>query len=617
MLRIKASPHLISRYPNLQKPHSKPNPNPQALSEKLNSLLQQCLSIRQLKQIHTQLLTNSIYKPNSFLYKIVDLKDFAYASVFFSNILEPTEYSFNVMIRGLSTAWNKPSLALEFYSRMKFLGLKPNKFTYPFLFIACSNLLAVDNGRMGHCSGIKRGLDEDGHVSHSLITMYARCGKMGDARKVFDEISQKDLVSWNSMISGYSKMRHAGEAVGLFREMMEAGFQPNEMSLVSVLGACGELGDLKLGTWVEEFVVENKMPLNSFMGSALIHMYGKCGDLVSARRIFDSTKKKDKVTWNAMITGQNGMSEEAIKLFQDMRVSSTAPDQITLIGILSACASIGALDLGKQLEIYASERGYRDDIYVGTALVDMYAKCGSLDNAFRVFYGMPKKNEVSWNAMISALAFHGQAQEALALFKSMMNEGGTVSPNDITFVGVLSACVHAGLVDEGRRLFHMMSSSFGLVPKIEHYSCMVDLFSRAGHLEEAWDFIMAMPEKPDEVILGALLGACQKRKNIDISERVMNLLLELEPSNSANYVISSKLYAKLGRWDDSAMMRMLMKQKGVSKTPGCSWIDINSQLHEFHAGDVLHQEWIEIHQILDLLIDDLRREGYIPNANLL
>lgn len=233
------------------------------------------------------------------------------------------------------------------------------------------------------------------------------------------------------------------------------------------------------------------------------------------------------------------------------------------------------------------------------------------------FYDMPWKNEVSWNAMISALAFHGQAQEALALFKSMTNEGGAASPNDITFVGVLSACVHAGLVDEGRRLFHMMSSSFGLVPKIEHYSCMVDLLSRAGHLEEAWDFVQKMPEKPDEVILGALLGACQKRKNIDISERVMKLLLQLEPSNSGNYVISSRLYANLRRWDDSARMRMLMKQKGVSKTPGCSWIDINSQLHEFHAGDVLHQEWTEIHQILDLLIDDLRREGYIPNASLL
>ncbi|XP_022929625.1 pentatricopeptide repeat-containing protein At2g34400 [Cucurbita moschata] len=619
MLRIKSSPHLISRYLNFDKTHSKPNPNRQAFSEKLVTFLQQCVSIKQLKQIHNQMLTNSIHKPNSFLYKVVDLKDFAYASDFFSKILEPTEYAFNVMIRGLSTTWNKSSLALEFYSRMKFLGLKPNKLTYPFLFIACSNLLAVENGRVGHSSVIKRGLDEDGHVSHSLITMYARCGEVGDARKVFDEIPEKDLVSWNSMISGYSKMRHAVEAVGLFRDMMQAGFDPNEMTLVSVLGACGELGDLKLGTWVEEFVVDNRMVLNSYMGSALIHMYGKCGDLVSARRIFDSMKKKDKVTWNAMITGyaQNGMSEEAIKLFQDMRISSTAPDQITLVGTLSACASIGALDLGKQVEIYASERGLRDNIYVSTALVDMYAKCGSLDNAFRVFDVMPQKNEVSWNAMISALAFHGQAQKALALFESMIKEGGAASPNDITFVGVLSACVHAGLVDEGRRFFHMMSSSFGLVPKIEHYSCMVDLLSRAGHLEEAWDFVKKMPEKPDEVILGALLGACQKRKNVEISERVMKLLLELEPSNSGNYVISSRLYANLRRWDDSARMRMLMKQKGVSKTPGCSWIDINSQLHEFHAGDVLHQEWIEIQQILDLLIDDLRREGYIPNTTLL
>lgn len=304
MLRIKASPHLISRYLNFDKPHSNPNPHRQALSQKLIAFLQQCLTIKQLKQIHTQMLTNSIHKPNSFLYKIVDLKDFAYAWDFFSRIPEPTEYSFNVMIRGLSTFWNKSSLSLEFYSRMKFLGLKPNKLTYPFLFIACSNLSSVGCGRVGHSSVIKRGLDEDGHVTHSLITMYARCGELGDARKVFDEIPERDLVSWNSMISGYSKMGHAGEAVGLFREMMGAGFEPNEMTLVSVLGACGELGDLKFGTWVEEFVMENKMVLNSYMGSALIHMYGKCGDLVSARRIFDSMKKKDKVTWNAMITGQ-------------------------------------------------------------------------------------------------------------------------------------------------------------------------------------------------------------------------------------------------------------------------------------------------------------------------
>ncbi|BBG92808.1 Pentatricopeptide repeat superfamily protein [Prunus dulcis] len=382
------------------------------------------------------------------------------------------------------------------------------------------------------------------------------CGKLGFARKVFDEICQRDLVSWNSMISGYSKMGYAGDAVRLFQEMRDAEFEPDEMSLVSILGACG--------TW--------------------------CGDLSSARRVFDSMKKKDRVTWNAMITGQkavwylktkcgsigilckeeienrtfqrltpryltpraryaqNGMSDEAMVLFDDMKERGVNPDKITLVGMLSACASIGALDLGRWIDIYASERGIQQDIYVGTALIDMYAKCGSLANALRVFEDMPQKNEVSWNAMISALAFHGRAHEAISLFKSMTEGAGATRPNDITFVGVLSACVHVGLVDEGRQLFNLMSSSFGLVPKVEHYSCLVDLLSRAGLVHEAWDFIKKMPEKPDEVVLGALLGACKKCKNVDVTKQVVQLLLELEPSNSGNYVISSKIYANLKMW---------------------------------------------------------------------
>ncbi|KAL6292565.1 hypothetical protein ACE6H2_000707 [Prunus campanulata] len=596
MLRAKVSSHLISRQITFEKSHTHLNPhNPNqypSLSQKLLYLLKQCVSTKELKQIHTQMLINSIHKPNFLLPKIIDLKDFSYASMLFSHIPEPNDYAFNVMIRGLTTTWHKYQLTLEFYYQMKSLCLMPNNFTYPFVFIACANLVELNHGRAAHSSVFKTGLDKDGHVTHSLITMYARCGKLGFARKVFDEICQRDLVSWNSMISGYSKMGYAGDAVRLFQEMRDAGFEPDEMSLVSILGACGDLGDLSLGRWVESFVVENKLELNSYVGSALIGMYGKCGDLSSARRVFDSMKKKDRVTWNAMITGyaQNGMSDEAMVLFDDMKERGVNPDKITLVGMLSACASIGALDLGRWIDIYASERGIQQDIYVGTALIDMYAKCGSLANALRVFEDLPQKNEVSWNAMISALAFHGRAHEAISLFKSMTEGAGATRPNDITFVGVLSACVHVGLVDEGRQLFNLMSSSFGLVPKVEHYSCLVDLLSRAGLVHEAWDFIKKMPEKPDEVVLGALLGACKKCKNVDVTKQVVQLLLELEPSNSGNYVISSKIYANLKMWDESAKMRVLMKQRGVSKTPGCSWIGNEHQLHEFHS--------------------DIRRNGY-------
>lgn len=311
MLRSKLSlQEPISRHLTLQKSHinnpiinnNKKNPN-QLLFEKLLSHLTKCISIKQLQQIQTQMLINSIHKPNFLLSKAIDLKSFAYASALFAHIPEPNDYAFNVMIRGLSTTWQKYGLALEFHCQMKGLGLKTNKFTYPFVFIACANLSTLNHGRTAHSSVFKIGLDGDEHVSNSLITMYARCGELGSARKAFDEITQRGLSSWNSMISGYSKMGYAREAVELFGEMRDAGIAPVEMTLVSVLGSCGDLGDLSLGRWVEEFVVEKSLEVNSYLGSALIGMYGKCGDLCSARRVFDSMTKKDLVTWNAMISG--------------------------------------------------------------------------------------------------------------------------------------------------------------------------------------------------------------------------------------------------------------------------------------------------------------------------
>nr|KYP72634.1 Pentatricopeptide repeat-containing protein At2g34400 family [Cajanus cajan] len=520
------------------------------------------------------------------------------------------------MIRALTTTWRRHPLALALFRRMHSLGLAPNNFAFPFFFLSCAALALLRHARAGHASVLRLGLSSDRHTAHSLITAYSRCARTGCARKVFDEIVQRDSVSWNAMIAGYAKAGCAREAVEVFGEMRRGGFEADEMGLVSVLGACGELGDLELGRWVEGFVVERRMVINSYVGSALISMYAKCGDLGSARRIFDSMGTRDVITWNAVISGyaQNGMADEAIALFHAMREDCVTANKVTLTAVLSACATIGALDLGKQIDEYATQKGFQHDIFVATALIDMYAKCGSLDSARRVFKEMPQKNEATWNAMISALASHGKAQEALSLFQCMSNEGGGARPNDITFVGLLSACVHAGLVAEGYRLFDMMSTLFGLVPKIEHYSCMVDLLARAGHLYEAWDLIEKMPEKPDKVTLGALLGACRRKKNVDIGERVMQLILEVDPSNSGNYIISSKIYANLNMWDDSARMRLLMRQKGITKTPGCSWIEIENHLHEFHAGDGLCLNSTDISNIIDLLYEELKKEGYVPKV---
>ncbi|KAG5109758.1 hypothetical protein JHK82_038981 [Glycine max] len=583
-------------------------------------LAKQCSSSKTLQQVHAQMVVkSSIHSPNNHLLsKAIHLKNFTYASLLFSHIApHPNDYAFNIMIRALTTTWHHYPLALTLFHRMMSLSLSPNNFTFPFFFLSCANLAVLSPARAAHSLVFKLALHSDPHTTHSLITMYSRCGRVAFARKVFDEIPRRDLVSWNSMIAGYAKAGCAREAVEVFGEMgRRDGFEPDEMSLVSVLGACGELGDLELGRWVEGFVVERGMTLNSYIGSALISMYAKCGDLGSARRIFDGMAARDVITWNAVISGyaQNGMADEAISLFHAMKEDCVTENKITLTAVLSACATIGALDLGKQIDEYASQRGFQHDIFVATALIDMYAKCGSLASAQRVFKEMPQKNEASWNAMISALASHGKAKEALSLFQCMSDEGGGARPNDITFVGLLSACVHAGLVNEGYRLFDMMSTLFGLVPKIEHYSCMVDLLARAGHLYEAWDLIEKMPEKPDKVTLGALLGACRSKKNVDIGERVIRMILEVDPSNSGNYIISSKIYANLNMWEDSARMRLLMRQKGITKTPGCSWIEVENHLHEFHAGDGLCLDSIDLSNIIDLLYEELKREGYVPKV---
>ncbi|CAF2095642.1 unnamed protein product [Brassica napus] len=571
--------------------------------------LKKCVSVNQLREIQAQMLLNSVDKPNFLIPKAVELGDFTHASLLFSATEEPNHYSFNFMIRGLTNTWHDHVGALSLYRRMRFSGLRPDNFTYNFVFVACGNLPEIRVGRSVHSSLFKVGLERDDHVNHSLITMYAKCRHVVDARKVFDEITEKDMVSWNSMIAGYSLAGKAEDAVGLFRRMEEEGVEPDERTLVSVLGACSHLGDLKTGRLLEGIAIRKKIGLNAFLGPKLISMYGKCADLDSARRVFNQIVNKDRVAWNAMITvySQNGRSVEAIKLFREMEDSRVSPDAVTLSTVLSACGSVGAFELGKRIQLYALETGLQHNIYVATGLVDMYGKCGSIEDALRVFESMPVKNEATWNAMISTYAHHGHAQEALLLFDQM-----SVPPSDVTFVGVLSACVHAGLVDQGRRYFHEMSSSFGLVPKIEHYTNVIDLLARAGMLNEAWEFMEKFPGKPDEIMLGAILGACQKRKDVVVGGKVMKMLMGMEEAkNAGNYVISSKVYADMKMWDECAEMRALMRDRGVVKTPGCSWIEMHGEMLEFNAGsDVLQCGREDAGSLLGLLVQEMKKERY-------
>ncbi|KAM3407189.1 hypothetical protein ACQJBY_000932 [Aegilops geniculata] len=602
-------------------------PSAPPFSSAVSKLHSQCHSLSAIQQLHAHLLHHHRPIPyNHFLSKLLSISSSSattttaaaadYALLLLAAHPAPTAFSFNVALRFFAAS--RPRVSLQLSLRMLRSALRPDAYTLPFLLLAAARCPAPAFAVSAHALLQKLGLHSHDHTVHSLITMYSNLGRPRAARRVFDGILRRDVVSWNSMIKAYQAAGMKDEAVRMFRVMVaEGAVAPNAVTVAVVLAACRDAGDLALGRWLEEWVRSAGMEVGSLIGSALVGMYEKCGEMAEARRVFDAIAHKDNVAWNALITGyaQNGMSKEAISLFHNMRQAGARPDKITLVGVLSACAAVGALELGTELDSYASQRGLYSNVYVGTALVDMYSKCGDLTRAIQVFEKLPCKNEASWNALICGLAFNGQGHEAIRQFELMRKEEG-LRPDDITFIGVLSACVHAGLLKDGRRWFDSLTSEFQIIPKIEHYSCMVDLLARAGHLEEAWDFIEKIPGKADAVMLGALLAACRKCKNVEVSVKVINRIMLLEPSNSWNYVVSSKIYASSDRLDDSARMRGLMRERGVSKIPGCSWLEVSGRVLEFYAGDEPQHGAEDMYQLLDMLVDEMRLEGYVPNLDL-
>ncbi|KAJ6966062.1 pentatricopeptide repeat-containing protein [Populus alba x Populus x berolinensis] len=335
-----------------------------------------------------------------------------------------------------------------------------------------------------------------------------------------------------------------------------------------------------------------------------------------AHQIFSHMPNKNVRSWTSMISGfvQCGKPKEAIDLFMKLEDEAVRPNEVTVVSVLAACADLGDLDLGRSVHEYSTKSGFERNVHVCNTLIDMYVKCGCLENARRVFYEMEERTVVSWSAMIAGLAMHGQAEEALCLFSEMIKLG--VKPNGVTFIGLLHACSHMGLIDEGRRFFASMTADYGVIPQIEHYGCVVDLFSRAGLLEEAREFILSMPIKPNGVVWGALLGGCKVHKNIDLAEEAIKHLSELDPLNDGYYVVISNIYAEAERWEDAARVRKLMKDRGVKKTSGWSSITVNGVVHEFVAGDQTHPQAEDICKIWDKLLVKMKRRGYAPNTSV-
>ncbi|MQM11885.1 hypothetical protein Taro_044796 [Colocasia esculenta] len=554
----------------------------QAKHHPIASLLQGCASSRDLKAVHAAVIKNDGHRDSLFANQFVTacfrFRRMDYALSVFSELADPNVFVYNAVIRGFVLC-SAPAEALGLYVRMCRLRKRPTSYTFTSLVGACAQMPAVRFATAVHGHICKLGLNSHVFVQTALIDFYSAVGSIGESRKVFDEMVDRDAVCWTTMILAHAQVGDLDSARKLFDEMPDR-------STVS---------------W-----------------NTMIAGYARSGDVQSAASLFNQMPTRDLVSWTTMIScySQNKQFKEAIETFEGMKGAGVSPDEVTMTTVISACAHLGALDLGQEAHICVLQHGFDLDVYTGCALVDMYAKCGSLERSLMVFFKLKKKNLFCWNSAIEGLAMHGHGVEALSLFR-MMNWEDDVMPNGVTFVSVLSACTHSGLVEEGRQMFSRMMHGYSIEPEIEHYGCMVDLLGRAGHLQEALDMILSMKMEPSSVIWGALLGGCKIHGNMEIGEAARRQLMVLEPDSSGYFALSVNMYAQANKWNQVASIRGVMRDKGVQKrNPGCSWIEIDGKVYDFAASDKSHPKWGDVAALLDQLDGQLRRTYDLPDTDL-
>lgn len=496
---------------------------------------------------------------------------------------------------------SQSSQAFAAFFDMQVNGVDPDNFTHPFLLKACSGKNWLRVVQMVHAHIEKFGFCSDIFVPNSLIDTYSKCGLVGvsEAMKVFMVMDERDIVSWNSMIGGLAKAGELSDARRLFDEMPER----DAVSWNSILD-----GYVKARKMDEAFALFERMPQRNVVSwSTLVSGYSKVGDMEMARMMFDKMPFKNLVTWTIIISGyaQKGLLKEAIMLYDQMEKAGLKPDNGAIISILSACAESGLIALGKKVHASIERISFKCSTPVSNALLDMYAKCGDFNEAYRVFDGIAKKDLISWNSMLQGLAMHGHGEKALQLFSRM--EKARIRPDKVTFIGVLCACTHAGFVEKGLHAFHTMEREYGIVPEIEHYGCMIDLLGRGKRLREAFRLVHSMPMEPNAVIWGTLLGACRMHNDLELAKEALDQLVKLDPSDPGNFSIVSNMYAAAGDWENMANVRLQMRSIGVQKPSGASSIEVDDEVHEFTVFDRVHPNSNDIYRMINRLGEHLKQ----------
>ncbi|KAK6237820.1 hypothetical protein QUC31_003289 [Theobroma cacao] len=531
----------------------------------------------------------------------------------FDQIPQPDLVSYNTLISAYADC-GKTEPALGLFKKMRELGFEMDGFTLSGVITACLNDLFLL--RQLHCFLVFCGFHSYASVNNALLSCYSKEGLLEEAKRVFYGMGEgKDEVSWNSMIVAYGQHKEGAKALALFQEMVRIGLVVDMFTLASVLTAFTSLEDLLGGLQFHAMLIKTGFHQNAHVGSGLIDLYSKCGGGMSdCRKVFDEVSGPDLVLWNTVISGYSlneELAEEALECFQEMRCVGYHPDDCSFVNVISACSNLSSPSQGRQIHALAIKSETPNRIQVNNALIAMYSKCGNLHDARWLFDRMPEHNTVSLNSMIAGYAEHGIGMESLLLFEQMLERN--ISPTSVTFISVLSACAHTGKLEEGQKYFNIMKEKFGIEPEVEHYSCMIDLLGRAGKLSEAERLIETMPFSPGSIGWAALLSACKMHGNIELASRAANQLLELEPSNAVPYVMLANMYASSGKWEEAATVRKLMRDRGVRKKPGCSWIEVNKRIHVFVAEDISHPMIKEIYQYLEEMGKKMRLAGYVPD----
>lgn len=469
------------------------------------------------------------------------------------------------------------------------------------------NLMA---GRHAHTLIVGGGCEADYMLGSSLVHMFAICGSLTEANQGFCKLRKKNVYSWTAMIEAYTELGQNEQAIQVFYELERLNMKLDGHIFVAVLKACSSLSTLECGKSIHTCIMESGLDFNLYVGSALINMYATCGSLNEAYLVFDRLSERNVITWSALIAGyvEHGHGKDALHLFQHMEKEGIEPNEVTYISILKACSSLAALEKGKLVHAQIVQRGFESDLFVGNSLIDMYSKCGSLSDGVVMFNRMLQLDVVTWSALIAGYAKHSNYESALHLFRSMKKLN--IKPNGITYLSLLSACSHVGLVDEGCNHFKCMVESGCARPTLEHYNALVDILGRTGYLDEAEDLLETLPSGPNYVGWVSMLDSCRLRGDVYRGKQCFDHIVSMDGQNALAYVLMSSIYAHAALWEDFKKLEELRRCANLWKIPAKAFIEVNNHVHDFIVGDISHPLGHEIYDKLRTIDLKMWEEGY-------